>query len=229
MLTSTSSTTSARRLAGLTLPAAGLLMIAGGIVDPHVDETTLTTYFAGLADDTAQTRYQVSAMLLHFGFLLMIPAILGLARLARSSRWRTAGTVLGVAGFATLSGLVVTDYLDLAMATNLRPEQAAAITEDAQALLGAQLLALPSSLAATVGLTTAIVCAWRAGAVQAWAVVVVPAAMIAPYTMGRSITGFVVMAAVLGIAFALIAARLLRDGRAASAAGPRGVPTAAVA
>jgi hypothetical protein len=227
MHSSSTSTGSARRLAGLALPAAGLLMIAGGIVDPHVDESTLTTYFAGLADETAQTRYQISAMLLHFGFLLMIPAILGLARLARPSRWRAAGVVLGVSGFATLSGLVVTDYLDIALAATLPAEQAAAITEDAQGLLGAQLLAIPSSLGATVGLTAAIVCAWRAGAVQAWAIVVIPVAMIAPYAMGRSITGFVVMAAVLAVAFALIARRLLGDAApraGAPTSGPVAVP-----
>jgi hypothetical protein len=218
MLTNTHT---ARRLAATALPLAGVLMVAGGIVDPHVDESTLESYFAGLADPAAQDRYQISAWLLHLGFLFMVPAIIALAALARPSRWRTAGIVLGVGGFATLSGLIVTDYFDISLAQNVSPAEAAAITEDAQALLGAKLLAMPSALAATAGLTAVVVCARRVRAVPGWAVVVVPAAMIAPYAMGRSMVGFVLMAVVLSGAFAVISARLLREpSRPAQPGGP---------
>ena len=62
----------------------------------------------------------LSMVLLHYGYLLFVPTVFVLARLARrrSPKLAAAGLVLGVLG-SGLSGLLVTDAYDLSIAQHL--------------------------------------------------------------------------------------------------------------
>ena len=68
----------------------------------------------------------LSMVLLHYGYLLFVPTVFVLARLARrrSPKLAAAAVVLGVLG-SGLSGLLVTDAYDLSIAQHLPLAQAA--------------------------------------------------------------------------------------------------------
>src|SRR5690349_13534180 len=97
-----------RLIAVFSLVAAPLLVLAGMAATPWETEHTTAAYHDALAAHPGQS--EIAAMLLHFGFLLLLPASLGLMHLARGSMPRTAhiGGLLAVFGLATLPGLLVT-------------------------------------------------------------------------------------------------------------------------
>ena len=81
----------------------------------------------------SRARPSIAALLLHFGYLLLLPAALGIMHLARRSTPKVAhiGGILAVIGLATLPGLLVTDYYDLALAQALPRAQSVAIADAA--------------------------------------------------------------------------------------------------
>jgi hypothetical protein len=205
------------KLAGWFLPAFAVLLIAGSLIDPAVDESTTESYMAGIADPGAADRYQVSALVLHFAFLSLVPGFIGLVGLVRSGWLRTVGGVLGVMGAATLSGLVAIDYYDIALARELSPEQAAAVYDRAADMPGSLLLALPASLGMSLGMVLLLVAAWRAQVVPGWVAVVVPVTLVASFAAG-SLLALAVCGAVLLVPFGLTSVRLLRPAASAAPA-----------
>jgi hypothetical protein len=196
------------KLAACFLPAAALLLIAGALIDPAVDESSSRSYMAGLADGSASDRYQVSALVLHFAFLCFVPAIVGLLGVVRRGALRTVGAVLGIMGAATLPGLVAIDYYDIALAQELPPEQAAAVYDRAAELPGALLLALPASLGLALGLILLFAAAWRSGIVPGWIALVVPIALVGGVA-GGSLLALAACGAVLLGVFGVTSVRLL--------------------
>jgi hypothetical protein len=204
------------KLVGWFLPAFAVLLIVGALIDPAVDESTTRSYMAGIADPAAADRYQVSALVLHFAFLCLVPALVGLVGLVRSGWLRTVGGVLGVMGAATLSGLVAIDYYDIALARELPPDQAAAVYDRAADMTGSLLLALPASLGMSLGLVLLIVAAWRTQLVPGWVAVVVPVALVGSFAAG-SLLALAIGGAVLLVPFAMMSIRLLRPPAPAAA------------
>ena len=91
-----------RLVAVFGLIAAPLLVLAGMAATPWEDENTTSAYHDALAAHPDQAL--VAAMLLHFGFLLLLPASLGMMHLARGAAPKlahvggpTRGHVAGVA------------------------------------------------------------------------------------------------------------------------------------
>ena len=108
-----------RIVAAVALILAPIITLAGMLATPWEDEATTASYHDALAAHPGQAG--IAALLLHFGYLLLLPAALGIMHLARRSTPKVAhiGGILAVIGLATLPGLLVTDYYDLALAQNL--------------------------------------------------------------------------------------------------------------
>ena len=197
-----------RTLVAVSLPLAAALMAIGSLVDPGVDESTSTIYMAGLARGDAATRYQVSALILHVAFLAFVPAIIGLWAIAKPGVARGVGAVLGLMGAATLPGLLLSDFYDIALAEKLPAAKAAEVADYSQSLVGANLLLIPALAGLVLGLGVLFVCAVRAGAMPAWAPVVIVLAMGLPIVLSSGVA-FLVGSAIMLASLAVVGRRLL--------------------
>lgn len=108
-------TTLRRRVAGATFLGAATVTMAGILATPFENGSGESTYLKSLVAHPKQAV--VAAVLLHFGYLLFVPAAFTMARLARrgASRLSAIGISLAVLG-SGLSGLLVTDLYDLSIA-----------------------------------------------------------------------------------------------------------------
>jgi hypothetical protein len=104
-----------RRATGAAFLGAAAITMAGILVTPFENGTSETAYLKSLVAHPKQAM--IAAVLLHFGYLLLVPAAFAMARLARrGARKLTAvGISLAVLG-SGLSGLLVTDLYDLSVA-----------------------------------------------------------------------------------------------------------------
>ncbi len=170
-----------RLIAVFALFAAPLLVLAGMAATPWEDEFTTASYHDALAAHPGQA--QVAAMLLHFGFLLLLPASLGLMHLARGASPKLAhvGGLLAVFGLATLPGLLVTDFYDLALAEALPRAQSVPISDAALDGWAAMLLSLTGTIPVFVGMIVLAFAVWRAGVVPVWAAVLVTLGWLVPF------------------------------------------------
>lgn len=160
-----------RRCCGVSLIAAAALIAAAEAVTPERgDENTTAELVKVFADNPTQT--QVSAVLLHFGALLVLPGIVGLLGLTRlrSVRLAHVGAFLAFLGFASLAGNVVVDLFHLSAGQELTPEQATRYLDATAALPGAIAFIAPAFLGSFLGLVLLFVALGRAGEL-AWAYV----------------------------------------------------------
>ena len=153
---------------------------------------------------------QLSAAVLHFGYLLLIPAAFALVHLARrgARRLTYTGLVFTVLG-AGLSGLLISDFFELSLAQHL-PLADAARVEDAgkQYALGA-LIAKPTALAAVLGLVLLAVAVWRAGWVSWWPAVVLLVGWVVAFSSASLLRDAIGSGLVL-VGLVALAARVLR-------------------
>lgn len=107
-------TTLRRRATGAAFVGAGVVTMAGIVATPFEKSSATADYLTSLVDHPRQAI--VAATLLHFGYLLFVPASYTMARLARrGARTLSAiGVVLATLGVG-LSGLLVTDLYDLSI------------------------------------------------------------------------------------------------------------------
>jgi hypothetical protein len=191
-----------RRAAGVASIAGGLLTFAGFAATPWEGENDTALYLQALADNPLQA--QVAATFLHFGFLLMVPAVLVLGQLVRrrSVVLGHVGLFFGLLGTIGLPGLLVVDWYGLELAQQLPIERAVAIEEATQEHALAAMLAAPSGLGMALGFVLLLVAAARAGKMPWWLVAVLPVGFVGsmqPTFVGGLVAGgsmLVVMAAV---------------------------------
>jgi hypothetical protein len=189
-----------RLVAAFSLIVAPLLVLAGMVVTPWEDENTTAAYHDALAAHPDQS--DVAATLLHFGFLGLLPAALGLMHLARGASPKLAhvGGLLAVFGLATLPGLLVTDFYDTALAEALPREESVKISDAATEGWASVLLVLTGAFPVIIGLIVVSVAAWRAGAASGWAALLIAAGWIVP------------MAATIGLVLGAIGGLLMTLG-----------------
>jgi hypothetical protein len=149
-----------RRAAGLAMIAAGVVSVAGIVTCPWENSPAEGAYLQSLLSNPPMAM--LSMVLLHYGYLLFVPTVFVLARLARrrSPKLAATGLVLGVLG-SGLSGLLVTDAYDLTIAQHLPLAQALAV-EDGMPLGGMLAIALPTAFGTIFGLVLVLVAMWRA-------------------------------------------------------------------
>ncbi len=162
--------------AAAALVAGPVLWSAGLFTSPPQDSMADADYIESLARDTTLT--QVSALLLHYGNLLIAVGILAAPVLVRGSRGAKAvgiGALLTMVGFANVSGMVLADWWNAAAGTHLPMDQAVEIFQTVQSssLLplwnGTELFSLVGPILVFVGLA-------RAGVLGRWT--------LAPFVLG---------------------------------------------
>jgi hypothetical protein len=150
-----------RRVAGgAVVVAAGVVTLAGFLTCPWENLPGQDAYLRSLLSNPPMAM--LSMVLLHYGYLLFVPTVFVLARLARrrSPKLAATGLVLGVLG-SGLSGLVVTDAYDLSLAQHVPFAQALAV-EDGISVQGMLAIALPSAFGTIIGLVLVLAAMWRA-------------------------------------------------------------------
>ncbi|MEV4419218.1 hypothetical protein AB0L40_04485 [Patulibacter sp. NPDC049589] len=218
---------SRRTTAGLLLSGA-CVTAAGFVATPWEDEQTTRAYLGALAESA--TRAQVSAVLLHVGYLLLAAGAFGLLAVLgrRGGRIGVIGGVLTLLGATTMPGLLVTDAYDLALARELPRDTAVEVSDAVGELAMSTIIFLPALVGFVLGGILLVVALWRVGEVPA----VVPALVLLGWLVpmaGFDPTLIVAGGLVLVAAYALLAARLWRtpeeslprrDRRPRAPAGP---------
>jgi hypothetical protein len=154
---------------GLSLAAAGTLIFASLLMIPYTNETPAEYLQTGV-DHRDSILW--AAVVLHFGFLLLVPAAFTLVRLARRGASRTSLAAMLLAGLGSgLSGIVVVDFYDVALANALPPEQALEIFDLAASYGQGGIIAGTSVLGMALGINLAVFAAWKAGAIPVYPLV----------------------------------------------------------
>jgi hypothetical protein len=153
----------------LSLLASGTLVFASLAMIPYTNETSAEYLQTGV-DHTSNILW--AAVVLHFGFLLLVPAAFTLVRLARRRNPKTSlvATVLAGLGMG-LSGIVVVDFYDVALANGLPADEALRIFDLAASYGQGALISAPSVIGMALGINLAVYAAWRARAIPVYPVV----------------------------------------------------------
>lgn len=156
-----------RKAAGSAAFLSGLLVFVSILMIPF-DGVGSEGYLRSNAEHPDAIRW--AAVVLHYGFLLLVPASFGMGYLARRGSRSLAnfGLVLAVLG-SGLSGLMAVDYYDLALATTLPMDQAVEVYDSAAATAGAAplFIQLPSMLGTMLG-TIVLALAFRRAGFGSW-------------------------------------------------------------
>jgi hypothetical protein len=106
---------------------------------------------------------------LHFGYLLLLPAALTLVRLARRHNPKTALAAMLLAGLGSgQSGIIVVDFYDVALANALPADQALDIWNLAGSYGQGAIIAATSVFGLALGINLAVYAAWRARAIPVY-------------------------------------------------------------
>ena len=183
------------------------------IATPWEDEATTASYHDALAANPGQS--EVAATLLHFGFVLLLPAALGLMHLARRATPKLAhiGGLLAVFGLATLPGLLVTDFYDLALAEALPRAQSVAIADATQESWAAAVMGMSAVFPVFIGTVVLAVAAYRAGVAPIWAPFALVVGWLLPIVSGTGLVPAVAGALLIAAVFMPIGAQGRPDER----------------
>ncbi len=215
---------SQRRLTGAALVAGPVVTLAGMATTPWESEKTTAAYQAALA--AHPTQGQIACLLLVFGY-----ALLGLANFtilrhttAAPRVLRGVTSVLCFFGATILPGMVLVDFYDLALATELPPAQAVAVGDAAGGYGLAAIAQVPAIIGFSLGMILIAVTAWKARVAPAWLPVFLLAGIVVGFAGAPAM--IVVSSVALLIAYAIIARGILRRP-AAQHARAVAVPVAA--
>jgi len=159
-----------RRVGGaLSLMASGTLVFASLLMIPYENQTVAQYLQTGVDH---RTNILWAAVVLHFGYLLLVPAAFTLIRLARRRNPKTSivATVLSGLGMG-LSGIIVVDFYDVALANALPADEALRIFDLAGSYGQGALVAAPSVIGMALGINLAMYVAWRARAIPVFPLV----------------------------------------------------------
>lgn len=180
-----------------------LLLVAGTVVTPATS-AELDLYLATVRDHAL--RAQIGGVLFTLGHLLLVPAVLDLARRAPGRMTRVAGASAGI-GAVLFAGLGFTRLYEVAIATTVPTEQAITAVEAFNTAPLAGLLILPGLLGTALGTIFLVVGYWRAGRLPGWVPAVVVAGFVGVSTGGDGTVIGVVGSLLLTAAFGYVALR----------------------
>jgi hypothetical protein len=174
-------------VAGVALLAGPALFVAGLASSPAQTGDDKISYLASLARNPLQT--QISAVLLHYGNLLMGAGLLAVPWLVRGRRGSAlafGGALLASLLQLNLSGALFTDWFHMEMGRQLPLDQAASIS-DAVLAYPLQQLCFGLSPLIAVGLLLAFSGLARAGVIGWWSIPAIVAGyagmLFLPYSM----------------------------------------------
>ena len=200
--------------AGAALVAAPLLWAAGMWTSPPASGTTDLDYVTALGRDGTIT--QVSALFLHYGNLFIGLGVLAAASLLRGSRGSVltvVGAVLTSLGFTNLSGMLLSDWWNLAAVRVVGADKAAKVFDSFQgsSLLfpwnGFEVFSLVGSLLLLAGLARAGVLGW-------WTLGVLVGGVVGLMFVPWDLPHLSALAVLVGFSpFAMVGVRLLQRAR----------------
>ena len=135
------------------------------------------------------------------------------------------GGILAVIGLATLPGLLVTDYYDLALAQALPRAQSVRIADDAARSWAAAVMLATTIAPMFFGLVTLLVAAVRAGVARRWAPIAVAVGWLLPFASGTGLVPAAAGAVLIGVALIPIGVKIARMSDQAWAERPARVRT----
>jgi hypothetical protein len=194
---------------GTSMLVAGPLILAGLLTGVwEKDDSVAAVMQTYLVDPT---RSQVSAVLLHFGYLLLLPSALGLAIVSHEApRLRAAGLVCAMIGLSTLPGLLVIDFYGLAMVHTLPLEQAVRVEEQVGTYPGTLVIFLPTMAGLVLSFVLLTVAAWRVGFAPWWSAMALMTGLVALTTIRyRGLTVVTVAAALLLVGLVDLSRRMI--------------------
>ena len=197
------------RATGAAAIVGGLLTAAGFAATVWETGPDKLAYLDSLVVDPV--RSQVAAVLLHYGYMGIVPMLLALAAMTRS-RWRIGGNIglaLSLPGALAVTGMLVSDFYDLAIRQSLPAEQAVAVSDAAQDLPLAGLVGGPLIMLTFVGMTLLGVSAWRAGFFH-WAMVLPVPVSVATIALPPGPVQGITQGALLGLFMVLVGVSALR-------------------
>ncbi|HTJ36060.1 MAG TPA: hypothetical protein VL738_22805 [Dactylosporangium sp.] len=156
--------------AGTALIAGAASFFAGLATSPPQGDDSKATYLHSLAADPFTT--QLSALLLHYGNLLMGVGLLAVPLLVRGRRGgvlTVIGALLGALGLIEMSGALMSDWFHMELGRNLPIEQAVTVSDKVLAHPALQLAFSPGPLVSLALLLTFVGLS-RAGVVGWWTV-----------------------------------------------------------
>jgi hypothetical protein len=161
--------------------AGPLVTLAGMVATPWEPEKTTASYLNALAENP--TQGQIACLLLVFGYALLGLANFTVLRHAvtapRTLRGVTA--VLCFFGATILPGMVLVDFYDLALATELSREQGVAVADAASSYGLTAIAMVPALLGFALGMVLVCVTAWKAGFAPVWVAPVLLAGIVVSF------------------------------------------------
>jgi hypothetical protein len=225
-----------RTLVGLCLIAAPVILLAASIIQPTNEGDEAREWLPDLAQDVG--RNDAATTLFIVGFVLLVPALIGLVHLIRDR-----GIVLGhIGGALAILGTVLypvlfsTTFYDLSLAENLPIDQAVKAQEGTDDYVGPYFIFIPAIFGWTLGLILLSVALLRARLAPVWFLVLVILGNVAIFVSnGESAVIAALGALLLLIAFGSLGLKVLgmsdadwEDPRrlvaAPAAAAPAGEP-----
>jgi hypothetical protein len=159
--------TRVRRIGGgLSLLGAGTLICASLLMIPYENQDPAQYLQTGVDHRSAILW---AAVVLHFGYLLLVPAALTLVRLARRATPRTSLVAMLLAGLGSgLSGIIVVDFYDVALANGLPADEALRIVDLAGGYGQGGIIVATTVIPMAIGINLATYAAWRARAIPVY-------------------------------------------------------------
>jgi hypothetical protein len=213
-----------RRAAGFSFIGAGALTLAGILATPWENGSGTPAYLKSLVAHPKQAV--IAAVILHFAYLLFVPASFAMARLARrgARRLTSVGITLAVLG-SGLSGLLVTDFYDLSIGRHAGTVAGAPISDMKDvplASVGFATTGMLTSLGMILGLVLLGVAMRRARLAPLWPAVAILVGFVVGFGahgMLRASLAFGVVA--VGLSFLGIKVLRMSDERFAYGSDPR--------
>jgi hypothetical protein len=197
-----------RIAAGSSIVGAGVVTLAGYLSCPWEGGATQAEYIRSLTGHPGPAM--LSMVLLHFGYLLLVPFAFVAARLARYRAPWLAGTGLVFAVLGSgLSAVVLTDAYDLSLGQNLTIAQAVGV-ENGISVAGFVAIGLTSVVGTVVGSVLLMAALWRAR----WTSWLPGAATLAGWAVAYGAHDFVracTGAALIAIGLVAVGVRVLRS------------------
>ena len=120
------------------------------------------------------------------------------------------GGVFAVIGLASLPGLLVTDFYDLALAQSLPRADSVRIADSAGDSVAAAILLASTLIPMLIGLLALSVATVRAGVARWWMPVLVVAGWLLPLVSGTGLVPAVAGIALIGVAFGSVGLKVAR-------------------
>lgn len=187
-----------RTATALCMIVAPLVILAGTLIQPTSEGDEVREWLPELAEDPG--RNDAATTLFVVGFVLLLPAILGLIHLVRERGVVLAhiGGVLAVLGTVMYPVLFSTTFSDLSLAENLPVDQAVKAQEGTEDYVGVYFVFIPAIFGWTIGLILLSIGVVRARVAPVWFLVLIVLGNVAIFAGNQEST---IVAAIGGVLF----------------------------